>query len=86
MSDAPDPRSMSYAQASDELDDIVAFFEAPEVDVDALVAKLERATALVDELDRRLLATKAQVDELAPRLAQAGAGTVDPETGEVLDA
>ncbi len=86
MSESPDPRSMSYAQASEELDAIVAFFEAPEVDVDELVAKLERATSLVDELDRRLIATKIQVDELAPRLAQTGAGSVDPETGEVFDA
>ncbi|MDA8281448.1 MAG: exodeoxyribonuclease VII small subunit [Actinomycetota bacterium] len=64
--------SLSYSEASRELDGIVAFFEGRDVDVDRLVAKLERATALVDELDRRIRATGAQVEELVPRLAAAG--------------
>jgi exodeoxyribonuclease VII small subunit len=86
--DSPDPSAMSYAEASSELDDIVAFFEDSEVDVDQLVGRLERATALVDELEKRLTVTKMHVDELAPRLAAIAdtAGTlIDPETGEILD-
>lgn len=63
--------SLSYVDASRELDAIVAFFEDSEVDVDQLVAKLQRATALVDELDRRLRSTTAQVEELVPKLAEA---------------
>ena len=60
--------TLSYTEASRELDGIVAFFDQREVDVDVLVARLERATALIDELDKRLRQTRAQVEELVPRL------------------
>jgi exodeoxyribonuclease VII small subunit len=66
---APIPvETLSYTEASRELDGIVAFFDQREVDVDVLVARLERATALIDELDKRLRQTRAQVEELVPRL------------------
>jgi exodeoxyribonuclease VII small subunit len=69
LTDEPSPvNSLSYTDASRELDSIVGFFEQREVDVDVLVARLERATALIDELDRRLRNTRAQVEELVPRL------------------
>jgi exodeoxyribonuclease VII small subunit len=70
---------LTYSQASEELDEIVRFFESREVDVDQLVARLERATAIVDELDRRLRRTRAQVEELVPRLAAAIDGEDDSE-------
>jgi len=73
--------TLSYTDASRELDAIVEFFEQREVDVDVLVSRLERATALIDELDRRLRATRAQVEELVPRL-DALAGEVAPEGDE----
>lgn len=87
--------SLTFAEAGDELDGIVARFEQGEVDVDELVAQLKRATAIVDELDRRIRATRAEVDELVPRLsalaegraagdergAGAGVGTSEPEPG-----
>lgn len=68
----PRPRpvgEMSFAEASAELDGIVARFEQGEVDVDQLVRHLERATAIVEELDRRIRGTRAQVEALVPRLA-----------------
>ena len=66
---APAPvESLSYTEASRELDSIVEFFEQREVDVDILVSRLERATALIDELDRRLRHTRTQVEELVPKL------------------
>ena len=65
---------LSYAEASRELDEIVAFFEGRDVDVDQLVAGLDPATAIVDELDRRLRRTRAQVEELVPRLGRGGRG------------
>ena len=80
-----DPGTLSYAEASEELDEIVAFFEGGDVDIDELVTKLERATSLVDELDARLRTTRLQVEELAPRLASVGEEqAIDPETGELL--
>ncbi len=63
--------ALSYAEASRELDEIVAFFEQRQVDVDQLVARLKRATEIVDELDRRLRQTQTQVEELVPRLEAA---------------
>jgi len=59
---------MSYTEASEELDTIVAFFEGREVDVDQLVGRLVRATAIVEELDARLRRTRMQVEQLVPRL------------------
>jgi exodeoxyribonuclease VII small subunit len=67
--------TLSYTEASRELDAIVNFFEQREVDVDVLVTRLERATALIDELDRRLRRTRAQVEELVPRLDALAAET-----------
>ena len=74
--DEPVPvETLSYTEASRELDAIVNFFEQREVDVDVLVTRLERATALIDELDRRLRRTRAQVEELVPRLDALAAET-----------
>jgi exonuclease VII small subunit len=67
--------TLSYTDASRELDAIISFFEQREVDVDVLVTRLERATALIDELDRRLRRTRAQVEELVPRLDALAAET-----------
>lgn len=72
--------SLSYAQASAELDEIVEFFESGDVDVDQLVARLARAAAIIEELDRRLRGIRTQVEEIVPRLTTA-AGGGDP--GEV---
>jgi exodeoxyribonuclease VII small subunit len=86
--DTPDPagqaapvESLSYTDASRELDAIVNFFEQREVDVDVLVSRLERATALIDELDRRLRRTRAQVEELVPRLDALAAETAGDSGG-----
>jgi exodeoxyribonuclease VII small subunit len=79
---APVPvESLSYTEASRELDSIVEFFEQREVDVDILVSRLERATALIDELDRRLRHTRTQVEELVPKL-DALAGEIELEGDE----
>ncbi len=74
----PPVETLSYAEASRELDEIVAAFEDGDLDVDQLVERLERATAIVDELDRRLRRTRAQVEELVPRLEAAGSGREEP--------
>jgi len=79
--------ALGYAEASRELDAIVAFFEQRDVDVDQLVAKLERATAIVGELDRRLNHTRMQVEELVPRLEAVAEGRRAPPAfdDEALD-
>jgi exodeoxyribonuclease VII small subunit len=71
---------LTYAEASRELDEIVAVFEHGDLDLDRLVGRLERATAIVEELDRRLRRTRTQVEELVPRL-EAAASTRDEADG-----
>jgi exodeoxyribonuclease VII small subunit len=73
--------TLSYTEASRELDEIVAFFEQRDVDVDLLVTRLERASAIVDELDRRLRRTRAQVEELVPKLQGATAARAPAPAG-----
>jgi exodeoxyribonuclease VII small subunit len=75
--------SLSFVEASLELDGIVAFFEQREVDVDQLVARLERATAIVAELDARLRRTRARVEELVPQLQAAASGEREEQIVEV---
>ncbi len=73
---------LSYAAASRELDEIVAFFEQGDLDVDQLVGRLERAASIVDELDHRLRRTRAQVEALVPRLEAATSASRDDEGSE----
>jgi len=73
---------LSYTEASNELDEIVEFFEHRDVDVDQLVARLERATSIVDELDRRVRRTRTQVEQLVPRLQATARGDSDDEFEE----
>ncbi|MGH8979904.1 MAG: hypothetical protein ACRDWE_02630 [Acidimicrobiales bacterium] len=61
---------LSYTEASDELDEIVQFFEDREVDVDQLVGRLVRATDIIEELDNRLRRTRVQVEQLVPKLTK----------------
>lgn len=90
---APDPdgstpgvpvAELSYSDASQELDDIIAELEDGLVDVDLLVERLQRATDIVDELDRRLHGTRLRVEELVPRLESIGRDE-DEELGEAGD-
>lgn len=66
----PAVEEMSYTAASDELDEIVRFFEDRDVDVDQLVGRLVRATAIIEELDERLRRTRVQVEQLVPKLTK----------------
>jgi len=73
MADAPVPPSeLPYAQATAELDAILAELDQGQVDVDRLAERFRRATELVEELDRRIRDTRRQVESLAPRLDAVG--------------
>lgn len=69
---------LSYAEATAELDRIIAEFEEGQVDVDRLAARFQRATELVEELDRRIRTTRRQVDSLSPRLEAVARGSEGP--------
>lgn len=73
MAEAPVPPSgLSYAEATAELDAILAELDRGQVDVDRLAERFRRATELVEELDRRIRDTRRQVESLAPRLDAVG--------------
>jgi exodeoxyribonuclease VII small subunit len=60
--------TQSWNDATEELDQIVASFDAGEVSVDDVFTRLARATEILEDLEARLTATQAKVAELAPRL------------------
>lgn len=64
---------LSYAQASAELERIVAELDEGLVDVDLLEARFRRAIEIVEELDRRIRGARERVDALMPRLDALGA-------------
>ncbi len=63
---------LSYAQASDELDAIIAELDRGVVDVDLLEVRLIRAVEIVEELDRRIRGARDKVSSLLPRLEAVG--------------
>lgn len=62
---------LTYLEASDELDAIVANLDSGRIDVDTLSNKFERAIEIVEELESRIFKARAQVDRLLPRLQDA---------------
>jgi exodeoxyribonuclease VII small subunit len=59
---------LGYAQASAELERIVAELDEGLVDVDVLEVRFRRAIEIVEELDRRIRGARERVDALMPRL------------------
>ncbi len=68
---------ISYAEATAELDAIIAEFDQGQVDVDRLAERFQRATELVEELDRRIRVNRRQVEALSPRLDAISRGSDD---------
>jgi len=62
------PGELTYAEATAELDAIIAEFDEGQVDVDRLADRFQRATELVEELDRRIRVNRQKVERLTPRL------------------
>ena len=63
---------LGYAEASDELDSIIAELDRGVVDVDLLEVRLRRAVEIVEELDRRIRGARDKVSSLLPRLEAVG--------------
>jgi len=78
------PSGLSYAEATAELDAIIAEFDQGQVDVDRLAERFQRATELVEELDRRIRANRRQVEALSPRLDAIARGG-EPDLLEDVD-
>lgn len=65
---------LSYAEASQELDVVIAELDSGLVDVDRLEVRFRRAIDIVEELDRRIRGARERVDALMPRLDAVGGG------------
>jgi exonuclease VII small subunit len=63
---------LGYAEASEELDAIIAELDRGVVDVDLLEVRLRRAVEIVEELDRRIRGARDKVGSLLPRLEAVG--------------
>ncbi len=63
---------LGYAEASAELEAIIAELDQGLVDVDHLEVRFRRAIEIVEELDRRIHRARSQVDALLPRLGAIG--------------
>jgi exodeoxyribonuclease VII small subunit len=63
---------LGYAEASAELEAIIAELDQGLVDVDHLEVRFRRAIEIVEELDRRIHRARDQVDALLPRLGAIG--------------
>jgi exodeoxyribonuclease VII small subunit len=77
----PPVADISYAQASAELDVIIADLDQGLVDVDLLEARFRRAIEIVEELDRRIRGARERVDALMPRLEALGGDASAAESG-----
>ena len=85
---APDPVTtpvpvgeLGYADASDELDAIIAELEGGVIDVDLLEMRLRRAVEIVEELDRRIRGARERVGSLLPRLEAVGQDSAQEDEG-----
>jgi exodeoxyribonuclease VII small subunit len=62
----PDVETLSYKDASTELEGILRALESDRLDVDQLAAASSRALALVERCRSVLLATQSHIDALLP--------------------
>lgn len=70
MSESGQPAS--YAEAAEELDQILAAIERDEVDVDMLSQKVARAVTLVRYCRERIAAAEIEVERVVSELASEG--------------
>jgi len=59
-----DKTNKTYAQLSQELADIVAWFESGEVDLDQAIAKYEQASMLISELENYLKIAENKIERI----------------------
>ncbi len=78
MTEAPEPDSLSYARAVDELETILDELEDDNLDVDRLAERVGRAATLIRLCRERIGATRLEVERIVADLDGA-APTPPPE-------
>jgi exodeoxyribonuclease VII small subunit len=71
---SPAASGLGYAQALDELDQILRELEGTDVDVDRLADRVARATELIAVCRQRITAAKLRIDEVIADLDEGGDG------------
>lgn len=71
MSDAQKAaEEVSFGEAMDELEEILARIEAEETDIDRLAAELERAAVLLDVCRSKIRKAEVEVTQIVQQLEQ----------------
>ena len=75
-----DPGSLTFKEAMDELDGIVASLESNTLELEESLLRYERGVALLASLQTRLTQARQQVDVLMGKLEQAPEDEVNDTT------
>lgn len=77
MTDTTDDQPIGYAEALDELDDILRELEGSDVDVDRLAGRVARAADLISLCRDRIGTARLRIDEVIADLDRSGDASVD---------
>lgn len=70
----PDPADLGYAEAVDELEQILRELEGDDVDVDVLATKVRRAAALVRHCRAKVGAARLEIESVVADLDRVEGG------------
>jgi len=68
MSSTPDQTPSGYAEALEELEQILSRLESADVDVDELATQVQRASVLIGFCRDRIGAARLQIDQVVAQL------------------
>lgn len=60
--------SKSYKQLSEQLADIIAWFETEEVDLDAAIIKYQEATMIIDKMEKFLTSAENKIKKITSKI------------------
>lgn len=58
----------SYKQLSEQLADIIAWFETEEVDLDAAIIKYQEATMIIDKMEKFLASAENKIKKITSKI------------------
>lgn len=64
---AAKPKEQSYRQLSDQLADLLQWFESEEIDIDAAVAKYQQAVNLIQQMEKYLKSAENKIIKLSQK-------------------
>ena len=61
-------KTKSYAQLSQKLSELIAWFESDQVELDAAIAKYDEATKLIGEMEKYLKTAENKIKKITAEL------------------